>query len=66
MIISKKKFREEIERRIADEHQKLYMEQQIERLGRDLYCEVGRLETLIRSIEAKVMAHTEERKDEIV
>lgn len=66
MIISKKKFREEIERRIADEHQKMYMEQQIERLGRDLYCEVGRLETMIRSIEAKVMAHTEERKDEIV
>ena len=66
MIISKAKFREEIERRIADEHQKMYMEQQIERLGRDLYCEVGRLETLIRSIEAKVMAYTEERKDEIV
>lgn len=66
MIISKKKFREEIERRIADEHQKMYMEQQIERLGRDLYCEVGRLEAMIRSIEAKVMAHTEERKDEIV
>lgn len=66
MFISKKKFREEIERRIADEHQKMYMEQQIERLGRDLYCEVGRLETMIRSIEAKVMAHTEERKDEIV
>ena len=66
MFIRKKKFREEIERRIADEHQKMYMEQQIERLGRDLYCEVGRLETMIRSIEAKVMAHTEERKDEIV
>ena len=63
MFISKKKFREEIERRIADEHQKMYMEQQIERLGRDLYCEVGRLETLIRSLEANLMAHTEECND---
>lgn len=60
MFISKKKFREEIERRIADEHQKMYMEQQIERLGRELYCETGRLETMIRSLEAKLMAHTED------
>lgn len=55
MYISNKKFREEIERRIADEHQKMHMEQQIERLGRDLYCEVGRLETMIRDIERRVM-----------
>lgn len=64
MIISKKKFEEIIAQRIAEEQKKMWAEQQFERLGRNLYSEVGRLESMIRSIEARVMAHMEERKDE--
>lgn len=64
MIISKKKFEEIIAQRIAEEQKKTWAEQQFERLGRELYSEVGRLETMIRSIEARVMERMEERKDE--
>ena len=64
MIISKKKFREEVERRIEEERNKQLIEQKFEMLDRELYSEVGRLETLIRRIEADVMAS--KRKDEPV
>ena len=64
MIISKEKFRKEVERRIEEERNKQWIEQQFERLGRELYSEVGRLETLIRKIEADMMAS--KRKDEPV
>ena len=64
MIISKEKFRKEVERRIEEERNKQLIEQKFERLGRELYSEVGRLETLIRKIEADMMAS--KRKDEPV
>ena len=33
-------------------------------LNQELYSEVGRLETMIRHVEARVMAHVEENKHE--
>lgn len=64
MIISTKKYKEMVEREIAKERNRMYTEQKLERLGRELYSEVGRLETMIRDIERRVMAHAEENKHE--
>lgn len=66
MIISKAKLREMIDRELEEERNRNYVQNRLADLNRELYSEMGRLETMIRSIEAKVMAHTEERKDEIV
>lgn len=66
MIISKAKLREMIDRELEEERNRNYVQNRLADLNRELYSETGRLETLIRDIEAKVMAYTEERKDEIV
>ena len=64
MIISKAKLREMIDRELEEERKRQYAENRLTDLGRDLYSEVGRLETLIRDIERRVMAHAEENKHE--
>lgn len=64
MIISKAKLREMIDRELEEERKRQYVENRLTDLGRDLYGEVGRLETMIRDIERRVMAHVEENKHE--
>ena len=55
MIISKKKFREMIDRELEEDRKRQYMENRLTDLGRDLYSEGGRLETMIRDVERRVM-----------
>lgn len=62
MIISKKKLREMIDRELEEERNRNYVQNRLADLNRELYSEVGRLETLIRDIERRVMAHAEENK----
>lgn len=64
MFISKKKHREMVEQEIMRERERMEMEQRQIRLSQELYSEVGRLETMIRHVEARVMAHVEENKHE--
>lgn len=66
MIISKKAFREEVERRIEEERRNQQIEKHLETLSRELYSEVGRLETLIRDIERRVLTSKLNAKEEIV
>lgn len=55
MIISKAKLREIVERELEKERNRNYVQNRLTDLGRDLYSEVGRLETMIRDIERRVM-----------
>lgn len=57
MFISKAKLREMIDRELDEERKRNHMENRLTDLGRDLYSEVGRLETMIRDIEARLMEH---------
>jgi hypothetical protein len=62
MIISKAKLREMIDRELEEERRRSYVDNRLADLNRELYSEVGRLETMIRHVEARVMAHVEENK----
>lgn len=64
MIISKAKLRETIDRELEEERKRSYMENRLADLSRELYSETGRLENMIRYVEARVMAHVEENKHE--
>jgi hypothetical protein len=55
MIISKAKLREMIDRELEEERNRNYVQNRLADLNRELYSEVGRLETLIRDIERRVM-----------
>lgn len=62
MIISKAKLREMIDRELEEERRRSYVDNRLTDLNRELYSEVGRLEGMIRDVEARVMAHVEENK----
>lgn len=55
MIISKAKLREMIDRELEEERRRSYVDNRLADLSRELYSETGRLETMIRDIERRVM-----------
>lgn len=55
MIISRKRFQEEVAKAVAEARQQEWLENRINDVQRDVFREVGRLEELIRKIEARVM-----------
>jgi hypothetical protein len=63
MIISKAKLREMIDRELEEERRRSYVDNRLADLSRELYSEVGRLETMIRDIERRVMERLEGGKD---
>ena len=64
MFISKAKLREMIDRELEEERKRSYMENRLADLNRELYSETGRLETLIRDIERRVMERLDGDKHE--
>lgn len=55
MIISKKRYQEEIAKAVAEARKQDWLDNRINDVQRDVFREVGRLEELIRKIEARVM-----------
>lgn len=64
MIISRKRFNEEVAKAVAEARNKEWLENRINDVQRDVYREVGRLEETIRSIEANVMSRRGVRRVE--
>ena len=64
MIISKAKLREIVERELEEERNRNYVQNRLADLNRELYSETGRLETLIRDIERRVMERLDDDKHE--
>ena len=67
MIISRKRFQEEIAKAVAEARQMEWLENRINSVQSELYRETGRLEEMIRRIEARVMTGKEvqhERSDQ--
>lgn len=64
MIISKAKLREMIDRELEEERNRNYVQNRLADLNRELYSETGRLETLIRDIERRVMERLDGDKHE--
>lgn len=66
MIISKAKLREMIDRELEEERNRNYVQNRLADLNRELYSETGRLETLIRHVESRLMEHLAGGKDNAV
>lgn len=63
MIISRKRFQEEVAKAVAEARQQEWLENRINDVQRDVFREVGRLEELIRKIEARVMSKDEKKPE---
>lgn len=63
MIISRKRFQEEIAKAVAEARQMEWLENRINSVQSELYRETGRLEEMIRRIEARVMTGKEEQHE---
>ena len=61
MIISKKRYQEEVAKAVAEARQMDLLENRISDVQCNVYREIGRLEELIRKIEARVMSGKEEQ-----
>lgn len=60
MIISRKRYQEEVAKAVAEARQMDLLENRISDVQCNVYREIGRLEELIRKIEARVMSGKEE------
>lgn len=63
MIISRRRYQEEVAKAVAEARQQEWLENRINDVQRDVYREVGRLEELIRKIEAHVMGKDEKKPE---
>ena len=58
MIISRKRFEQIISEKLEEHRQRDYLEREIGNIYRELNSEVGRLEVMIRKLEAKIHEET--------
>ena len=63
MIISRKRYQEEVAKAVAEARKQDWLDNRINDVQRDVFSEVGRLEELIRKIEARVMGGKEEQHE---
>ncbi len=63
MIISRKRYQEEVAKAVAEARQMDYLENRLSDVQRDVYREIGRMEELVRKIEARVMSGKEEQHE---
>lgn len=56
MIISRKRFQEEVAKAVAEAQQQNWLENRINEIQSAMYRETGRLEEMIRAVEARVMS----------
>lgn len=63
MIISRRRYQEEVAKAVAEARQMDLLENRIGDVQCNVYREIGRLEELIRKIEARVMSGKEEQHE---